>query len=135
MIALDATVEISGGEGRHTVPFATLHRAPADKPQVETMLASGELITAFEIPLKPWTRRSLYLKIRDRASYEFALASAAVALDLADNRVREARIALGGVATTPWRAREAEAVLKGRTIDDASIKAAASSVCPISAVT
>ena len=125
LIALDATVEISGGEGRHTVPFAALHRAPADKPQIETMLAPGELITAFEIPRAPWTRRSLYLKIRDRESYEFALASAAVALDLADNRVRAARIALGGVATVPWRAKEAEAALQGKAIDEVSTRAAA----------
>jgi xanthine dehydrogenase YagS FAD-binding subunit len=125
LIALDATVEIGGGEGRHTVPFASLHRAPADKPQVETMLAPGELITAFEIPLQPWTRRSLYLKIRDRQSYEFALASAAVALDIVDNEVREARIALGGVATIPWRATEAEASLQGKLINAASTKTAA----------
>jgi len=125
LIALDATVEISGAEGTHTVPFASLHRAPAERPQIETMLAPGELITAFEIPLAPWTRRSLYLKVRDRQSYEFALAAAAVALDLADNRVREARIALGGVATMPWRAKEAEAALQGRPIDEASTKGAA----------
>ena len=125
LIALDATVEISGGEGRHTVPFAALHRAPADQPQVETMLAPGELITAFEIPREPWTRRSLYLKIRDRQSYEFALASAAVALDIVDNEVREARIALGGVATIPWRATEAETTLQGKLINEASTKTAA----------
>jgi xanthine dehydrogenase YagS FAD-binding subunit len=125
LIALDATVEISGAEGTHTVPFASLHRAPADRPQIETMLAPGELITAFEIPLAPWTRRSLYLKVRDRQSYEFALAAAAVALDLADNRVREARIALGGVATIPWRAAAAEAALKGKTLDGAASRAAA----------
>jgi xanthine dehydrogenase YagS FAD-binding subunit len=125
LIALDAIVEITGREGTHTIPFGSLHRTPDDKPQVETMLAPGELITAFEIPTAPWTRRSLYLKIRDRESYEFALASAAVALHLDGNRVREARIALGGVATTPWRAKEAEAALIRKPIDDGSIQTAA----------
>jgi xanthine dehydrogenase YagS FAD-binding subunit len=125
LLALDATVEIGSSEGMHTIPFASLHRVPGDTPQVETMLAPGELITAIEIPTAPWTRRSLYLKIRDRESYEFALASAAVALDLDGNRVRDARIALGGVATTPWRAKEAEALLRGKSLDDASAKAAA----------
>ena len=81
--------------------------------------APGELITAFIVPAEPWTRRSLYLKIRDRQSYEFALASAAVALDLDGDKVREARIALGGVATKPWRAREAEAALAGKALDEA----------------
>src|SRR5205823_5515052 len=94
-------------------------------PQIETILAPGELITAFEIPAAPWTRRSLYLKIRDRESYEFALASAAVALDLAGGRVREARVALGGLATVPWRAKEAEVALQGNAMDDASAKSAA----------
>jgi xanthine dehydrogenase YagS FAD-binding subunit len=125
LIALDAKVEIASPEGTHAVPFAALHRAPGDTPQVETMLAPGELITAFDIPVTGWTRRSVYLKIRDRESYEFALASAAVALDLEGGRVREARIALGGVATRPWRAKDAESALQGKTIDDASTKAAA----------
>jgi xanthine dehydrogenase YagS FAD-binding subunit len=125
LIALDATVEIGGAEGTRVIPFASLHQTPGVKPQIETILAPGELITAFEIPAAPWTRRSLYLKIRDRESYEFALASAAVALDLAGGRVREAHIALGGVATVPWRAKEAEVALQGKAIDDASAKSAA----------
>lgn len=89
------------------------------------MLTPGQLITGFRLPVAAWTRRSLYLKIRDRDSYEFALASAAVALDLADGIVNEARIALGGVATKPWRARAAEAELKGRGIDEAAARRAA----------
>jgi xanthine dehydrogenase YagS FAD-binding subunit len=125
LIALDATVEIMGPEGTHTIPFAALHRMPEGTPQVEAMLGPGELITAFEIPRAPWMRRSLYLKIRDRASYEFALASAAVALDLDGARVREARIALGGVATVPWRAREAEAAIRGKLLDEATAERAA----------
>jgi xanthine dehydrogenase YagS FAD-binding subunit len=83
------------------------------------------LITGFAVPAGPWTRRSLYLKVRDRESYEFALASAAVALDLRDGVVNEVRIALGGVATKPWRAREAEAALKGRALSEANARLAA----------
>ena len=116
LMALDASVEIAGATGSRTIPFAALHRPPGSTPDVETTLAPGDLITALLVPAAPWTRRSLYLKIRDRQSYEFALASAAVALDLQDGVVRQARIALGGVATTPWRAREAEASLVGRPI-------------------
>jgi xanthine dehydrogenase YagS FAD-binding subunit len=89
-------------------------------------LAPGELITAFNVPTAPWARRSLYLKIRDRQSYEFALASAAVALDLDNDRaIREVRIALGGVSALPWRAREAEALLKGKRLDESTLAAVA----------
>jgi xanthine dehydrogenase YagS FAD-binding subunit len=125
LIALDAAVEIEGAHGRKLLPFAQLHRPPGDAPQLETVLAPGEMITAFVIPAGAWTKRSRYLKVRDRESYEFALASAAVALDLADGVVREIRIALGGVATVPWRSAEAERVLKGRRLDDAAMTAAA----------
>ncbi len=125
LIALDATVDILGPAGRRQIPFAALHVKPDRTPQVETTLAPGELILGFEMPIEPWLRRSLYLKIRDRQSYEFALASAAVALDLVDGSVRQARIALGGVATVPWRAREAEAALVGRTPDEAAWQLAA----------
>src|SRR5262249_34225462 len=114
LIALDAVVEIVSRNGSRTIPFATLHRAPGETPQQETTLAPGDMTAAFSVPAAPWTRRSLSLKIRDRQSYEFALASAAVALDLGDNVVRDVRIALGGVATVPWRAREAEDALMGR---------------------
>ncbi|HEY1707640.1 MAG TPA: FAD binding domain-containing protein [Rhizomicrobium sp.] len=125
LIALDATVEIAGPAGARTMRFEDLHTLPGDTPQIETALRPGDLITGFFVPAAPWTRRSLYLKIRDRESYEFALASAAVALDLADGRVREARIALGGVATKPWRAREAEAALKDQALDAGSAGRAA----------
>jgi xanthine dehydrogenase YagS FAD-binding subunit len=117
LIALDASVEILGSSGAVTLPFAQLHREPGDTPHLETRLAPGALITAFTIPAGPWTRRSLFLKIRDRESYEFAAASAAIALDLDGDVVKQARIALGGVATIPWRAREAEAVLTGGRLD------------------
>jgi xanthine dehydrogenase YagS FAD-binding subunit len=125
LIALDAMVAVQGPNGGRTIPFASLHRAPGDAPDVETTLQPGDLITAFLVPAAPWTRRSLYLKIRDRESYEFALASAAVALDIEERVVREARIALGGVATVPWRAKEAEAALKGKRFDQAAAQAAA----------
>jgi xanthine dehydrogenase YagS FAD-binding subunit len=85
----------------------------------------GELITAFQVPPTPWAKRSLFLKIRDRESYEFALASAAVALDLEGQTVRQVRIALGGVSALPWRAHEAEALLKGKRLDEATLNAAA----------
>jgi xanthine dehydrogenase YagS FAD-binding subunit len=116
LIALDATVEITGKSGVRNMPFAQLHKPPGNSPQIETTLAPGELISGFSIPGR-WPR-SVYLKARDRQSYEFALASAAVALDVQDGLVRDARLALGGVATVPWRAREAEALIKGQRFDD-----------------
>jgi xanthine dehydrogenase YagS FAD-binding subunit len=125
LVALDAAVELAGPGGGRTIPFAALHRKPGDTPHKETTLRPGELIASFNIPAAPWTRRSVYLKVRDRESYEFALASAAVALDQRDGIVREARIALGGVATVPWRSQEAEAVLRGKSIDEQSLTAAA----------
>ncbi len=118
LIALDAAVEIAGPAGARVIPFAALHRPPGDTPDIETTLAPGELIVGFRVPSGPWTRRSLYLKLRDRESYEFALASAAVALDLRDGTVHEARVALGGVATVPWRARAAEALLAGQPLTE-----------------
>jgi xanthine dehydrogenase YagS FAD-binding subunit len=117
LIALDATVEITGKSGVRTMPFAQLHKPPGNSPQIETTLAAGELISGFTINGR-W-QRSVYLKARDRQSYEFALSSAAVALDLQDGIVRDARLALGGVATIPWRAREAETLLKGQRFDEA----------------
>ncbi|RUU14683.1 xanthine dehydrogenase family protein subunit M [Mesorhizobium sp. USDA-HM6] len=125
LIALDAVVRAEGSRGARKIPFAMLHRLPRDTPHIETDLAADEIITAIEVPATPWARRSRYLKIRDRESYAFALASAAVALDLDGDSVREARIALGGVATVPWRAREAEAALQGKKLDEATARAAA----------
>jgi xanthine dehydrogenase YagS FAD-binding subunit len=125
LIALDAAVEIAGAGATRTIPFATLHRKPGKTPDQETTLRPNELIVSFLVPAAPWTRRSLYLKVRDRQSYEFALASAAVALDQQNGVVRNARIALGGVATVPWRAHEAEAVLRGNAIDERLALAAA----------
>jgi xanthine dehydrogenase YagS FAD-binding subunit len=125
LMALDASVEIANSAGRRSMPFSRLHREPGDSPEIETTLAPGEIITAFIVPAGPWTRRSVYLKIRDRQSYEFALASAAVALELEGGVVRKAGIALGGVATRPWRAREAERELVGKSLNEASARNAA----------
>ena len=117
LIALDATMEVRRARERRTIRFAELHRPPGERPDIETSLAPDELIAAFFVPAASWTRRSRFVKVRDRESYEFALASAAVALDMgADGVVNEARIALGGVATIPWRAREAESVLARRRL-------------------
>lgn len=124
LIALDANVEIQGPKGNRSIPFAALHMAPKEAPDIETTLAPGEMIASFTIPAGPW-RRSLYLKVRDRESYEFALASAAVALDIQNGAVNDVRIALGGVATVPWRAKEAEAALKGKALSDQTVKDAA----------
>lgn len=124
LVALDARVETQGPGGARVIPFERLHRGP-DTPDVETVLNPGELITGFVVPAGPWTRRSAYLKVRDRRSYAFALASAAVALDMDGDTVRNARIGLGGVAYRPWRAREAEAMLTGKRLDAASANAAA----------
>jgi xanthine dehydrogenase YagS FAD-binding subunit len=125
LAALDASVELEGPAGRRVIPFEALHRLPGETPHIETTLRPAELITGFSVPIGPWSRRSLYLKVRDRASYEFALASAAVALDIDAGQVRAARIGLGGVAAKPWRSHEAEAALVGHTMDDASARAAA----------
>jgi len=125
LIALGATVDLIGSSGARTMPFASLHRLPGGAPNADTVLAPGDLITGFNVPAGPWTRRSLYLKIRDRQSYEFALASAAVALDMVGSKVREARIALGGVATVPWRSREAEDALAGKTLTEETAQTAA----------
>jgi xanthine dehydrogenase YagS FAD-binding subunit len=125
LVALDATVELHGPEGTRTLRFEDLHRAPGETPHLETNLRPGELITGFAVPAAPWTRRSLYLKVRDRESFEFAAASAAVALQLEAGAVREIRIALGGVATRPWRSRPAEDALRGAPLDEAAASAAA----------
>ena len=125
LAALGATVDVEGPRGARVIALEDLHRLPDDTPHIETTLAPGELITGFVVPAGPWARRSLFLKIRDRESYEFALASAAVALDLDGGTVREARIGLGGLAAKPWRAHEAEVVLRGKPLDERQAQAAA----------
>ena len=125
LIALDSIVELAGVDGARRIPFESLHRRPASSPHVETAMLPGELITGFHIHSAPWMKRSLYLKIRDRQSYEFALASAAIALDIKNNVVQQARIALGGVATVPWRAKEAERTLIGKPLTETTAGVAA----------
>ena len=119
LIALDASVEVAGSEGTRKVPFATLHRQTADMPEIETTLKPGELIMAVVVPAGPHTRRSAYTKVRDRQSYAFAIASAAIALDLAeDGTVRDVRIGLGGIHYAPYRAVAAESLLRGTRLND-----------------
>lgn len=125
LIAFDARVEIAGRNGDRSMPFSRLHRLPGDRPDLETNLEPGEIITGFFVPTGPWTRRSAVVKVRDRESYEFAVASATVGLDLQNGIVNSARIALGGVATVPWRAKAAEAALTGQQLDVATVQAAA----------
>ena len=125
LVALDATVQLLGTTGPRTMPFAALHKLPGRTPHIETTLAAAELITGFTVPAGPHTRRSLYLKVRDRESYEFALASAAVALELDGDTVRQVRIGLGGPVAVPWRSREAEALLTGKPLTEAHATAAA----------
>jgi len=113
MTALDAVVRVLGPNGERTIPLVDFHRLPGDEPQRDTVLAHGELITAIDLPLLPFAARSRYRKVRDRASYAFALVSVAAAIDVDDGVVRDARIAFGGVAHRPWRATKAEAALRG----------------------
>ncbi|MBB5784427.1 FAD binding domain-containing protein [Nonomuraea jabiensis] len=113
LVALDAVVHLRGTGGERSVPLTGFYRVPGDTPDVENVLAHGELITSVDVPLLAPDARSTYLKIRDRVSYEFALTSAAVALRLDGGLIGEARVALGGVGTIPWRAPEAERVLRG----------------------
>lgn len=114
LVALDAIVHTQGPQGNRAIPIADLHTLPGDHPEIETVLVPGELVTHVELPALPFAARSRYTKVRDRASFSFALASAAVALDLQGGTIRDARIALGGLATKPWRAREAERWLIGK---------------------
>jgi xanthine dehydrogenase YagS FAD-binding subunit len=116
LVALDAQVEVLGPGGPRSVPVADLYRLPGTTPHLEFTLAPGEMITAIVVPKTPAGRRSTYHKIRDRESFAFALASAAVALEMSGDRVERARIALGGVATKPWRAPAAEAMLAGQRL-------------------
>jgi xanthine dehydrogenase YagS FAD-binding subunit len=127
LVALDAMVQVEGPEGSRTIPIAEFHRLPGDTPDIDTNLKHGELITAIDLPASAsaFADHSYYLKIRDRASYAFALVSVAAALDVQNETIREARVALGGVAHKPWRAPEAEAVLNGAPLNRDTFKRAA----------
>lgn len=125
LAALDAEVHVEGSDGERVTPLVDFHPLPGDHPERETVLRPGELITAVDLPPLPFGARSLYLKIRDRASYAFALVSVAAALDRERGSIRAARLALGGVGTKPWRAREAEAALVGQPANEDSYRSAA----------
>jgi CO/xanthine dehydrogenase FAD-binding subunit len=127
LAALDADVHIRGTGGQRTVPLTAFYVLPGDRADLETVLEHGELITAVDVPLPAPGTRSGYLKVRDRASYEFALTSAAAALLIEDGTITAARLALGGVGTIPWRAREAEDILVGTPVSDRPFRAAAQS--------
>lgn len=125
LAALEAVIQMQGPQGKRSIAIADLHRLPGSTPHIETDLRPGEMITAVDLPA-PAGRRSHYLKVRDRNSYAFALVSVAAILDIDSNhRIREARIALGGVAPKPWRVPEAEQLLKGKDTTDANYLQAA----------
>jgi xanthine dehydrogenase YagS FAD-binding subunit len=113
LAALDATVIVLGPQGERPIPIADFHRLPGDSPERDTVLEHGELVVAVELPVLPVAARSAYYKVRDRASYAFALVSVAAALEVSNGRIDEVRIAFGGIAHKPWRALRAEAILRG----------------------
>jgi xanthine dehydrogenase YagS FAD-binding subunit len=125
LTALGAIVHLRSARGERTLLMTDLHRLPEDRPEIETLLEPGELITTVELPPLPVAARSTYRKVRDRASYAFALVSVAAALELEGDTVKEVRLAFGGVAHKPWRAWKAEAALKGRRATPESFRAAA----------
>jgi xanthine dehydrogenase YagS FAD-binding subunit len=125
LAAIDPLVFLHGPAGQRVIHFHELHRLPGSTPHLENTLQPGEIITGIELPSLPFASRSYYLKIRDRASYEFALASAAVALDISGGTIRQARIALGGIGTRPWRSSEAERILSGAPASENSFQKAA----------
>ncbi|HDZ57754.1 MAG TPA: xanthine dehydrogenase family protein subunit M [Pseudomonas xinjiangensis] len=125
MAALDAVVHVQGPQGERQIAFNDFHRLPGEKPERDNNLTDGELITAVELPASGFAEHSAYLKVRDRASYAFALVSVAAALKLDGGTISAARIALGGVAHKPWRRAEAEAALVGQSAGDAAFNAAA----------
>lgn len=114
LAALGALVAVSGPKGDRTIPLADFHRLPGSTPEQDTVLERGDLVTAIEIPHTPFAQNCHYLKVRDRASYAFALVSVAAALDIRQGTIREARLALGGVAPKPWRLTEVEKALTGK---------------------
>ncbi|HYO62622.1 MAG TPA: xanthine dehydrogenase family protein subunit M [Pyrinomonadaceae bacterium] len=126
LYALDATVRVRGAGGRErTIPATEFHRLPGDAPEKDTNLQHGELVVAIELPKSNFAKNSYYLKVRDRASYAFALVAVAAALELDGGRVRAARVVLGSVAHKPWRSLEAEAALAGRPASEESFRRAA----------
>lgn len=125
MAALDAVVQVTGKGGERRIPLVDFHRLPGDTPHLDTNLQQDELITSVELPSLPFARRSLYRKVRDRASYAFALVSVAAVLEIEDGTVKQVRLAMGGVAHKPWRAAIAEQYLIGKTANEQTYRQAA----------
>ncbi len=125
LAALEAKVHVAGPAGERVIAFADFHRLPGDTPQIDTNLHANEIITAIELPAEGFATNYSYLKIRDRLSYAFALVSVAAALELEGDTIKQARIAVGGVAHKPWRDQAAEAVLQGKPANQASFAGAA----------
>ena len=125
LAALDAVVRVQGNNGEREIPLVDFHTLPGDTPQIETELQPGELITAVDLPGIDWANNSYYLKVRDRNSYAFALVSVAAALNVQDNIIQDARVAMGGVAHKPWRVFEAEEMLEGKPANEETFRQAA----------
>lgn len=125
LAALDAAVVIQSQRGERSVPFTEFHKLPEGHPEIESVLQPGDVVTHVRLPKSNFARHSAYVKVRDRAAFAFALAAAAAALELQDNTIRDVRVALGGVATKPWRATAVEAALIGKQASPAAFQAAA----------
>jgi xanthine dehydrogenase YagS FAD-binding subunit len=125
MAALEAVIQVEGPKGKRSIPFADFHKLPGNTPHIENALEPGELVTYVDLPKPIEGAKSAYLKLRDRASYEFALASAAVVAKVEGGHIRYVRVAMGGVGTKPWRSHEAEAALMGKAVDAAHFRTAA----------
>lgn len=125
LAALEAVVQVSGVNGERSIPFEDFHRLPGDTPEIDNNLQHGEIITGIDIPAKGFAQNYSYLKMRDRTSYAFALVSVATGFELENNTIKEARIALGGVAHKPWRVKEAEDFLKDKSADSENFAQAA----------
>jgi xanthine dehydrogenase YagS FAD-binding subunit len=125
LAAIDAKIHVTGPPGERTIAFADFHRLPGDTPQIDSNLHQNEIITAIELPPRGFAANYSYLKIRDRLSYAFALVSVAAAMEVEGDRLKEARVALGGVAHKPWRDPSAEAALRGQTANEATFMGAA----------
>lgn len=125
LAALDATVNVSGPKGDRSIPFGDFHRLPGDTPQKDNTLLPGELILSVDLPTNPFADHSHYLKVRDRASYAFALVSVGVAADMKRGTIQDIRLAMGGVAHKPWRLTEAEQFLRGKPATEANFRQAA----------
>jgi xanthine dehydrogenase YagS FAD-binding subunit len=128
LAALEATVRATGKDGDRAIPFAEFHRLPGDAPQTDTNLRADEIITAVDLPAKGFAENYAYLKVRDRASYAFALVSVAAALEMDGSAIKEARLALGGVAHKPWRDAEVEAMLNGKEASKENFQKAAEAI-------